>query len=132
MELKTGMYVRDNEYGIGRVTDICACVKCEERGFYEPTISYSNHCEYVTSYIRMQDYEGRASNSMIDILEAGDYVNGRPVKAIAYPMYNETDNGLEGIGNRCVIFGKWDYIEESEIKTIVTKEQFERMKYEVK
>ena len=55
-----------------------------------------------------------ASNNIIDLIEVGDYVNGEKV-------YQE--NGHLFVGN-------W-WIENKNIKTIVTKEQFESMQYKV-
>lgn len=33
-----GDYVEDKYHNIGYITYICHCDKCEERGFYEPTV----------------------------------------------------------------------------------------------
>ena len=68
------------------------------------------------------------SFNIIDLIEVGDYVNGYLVKSVS-------DNGVyidipfvdsESIG--CGI----DLFRSNEIESIVTKEQFERMEYEVK
>jgi hypothetical protein len=59
------------------------------------------------------------SPNIIDLIEVGDYVNGYPV----------IDIGQDYI---CVCdFGKSEDLIEEDIKTIVTKEQFESMKYKV-
>lgn len=62
----------------------------------------------------------KASHNIIDLIEVGDYVNGREVIDI---FYNENDEVI-GIDTR----GSVDYV-ESGIKSIVTKEQFESMEY---
>ena len=64
-----------------------------------------------------EDYIIKSRQNIIDLIEAGDYVNGRIV---------------EWIGDNFVAFGKLDYAYEKDIKSIVTKEQFESIKYIVK
>ena len=111
MELKVGMYVRDEEYGIGKVTDICTCEQCEERGFYQPIIKYQNHSEYVTTYNNMQDYKGRAKDNFMDLIEAGDYLNGKCI------WFEDLEEG--------------NILPEEEIETIVTREQFKEIAYKI-
>lgn len=53
-------------------------------------------------------------------LEVGDYVNGSPV------IFNSTERG----GNIVLVFGG-ECFTEDEIKDVITKEQFESVKYEV-
>lgn len=62
-------------------------------------------------------YMVNCSHNIIDLIEVGDYVNGSEVTS--------KDQFL-GFGNH-----DW-YILDNEIKSIVTKEQFESMSYEVK
>lgn len=58
----------------------------------------------------------KSSPKIIDLIEVGDYVNGRIV---------------EWIGDNFVAFGKLDYAYEKDIKSIVTKQCFESMEYKV-
>ena len=69
----------------------------------------------------------KASHSIIDILEVGDYVNGHRVDKVV-------------IGPKCsyVLLEEVGYyvdtqkdIDDYDIKSIVTKEQFSQMQYEV-
>ena len=69
------------------------------------------------------------SKQLIDLIEVGDYVNGREVKHIAmfegfpdYPKLIFTDK-------KYLIPG--ETIENKDIKTIVTHEQFESIEYKV-
>ena len=67
----------------------------------------------------------KSSPNIINLIEVGDYVNGRYV-----------DKYQGKLGNFCELpNGKWEFIEISNehylISSIVTKEQFERMKYKV-
>ena len=68
----------------------------------------------------------KSSYNIIDILEVGDYVNGHLVKATylkGVTKYIKLDNAYEnGEGIRT-------YTED--IKSVITKEQFEQMAYKV-
>lgn len=59
-----------------------------------------------------------ASYNIIDLIEVGDYVNGRKIDFISedtlYSDYNNAD---------------YYYFEKEDIKSIVTREQFESMEY---
>lgn len=61
-----------------------------------------------------------ASNNVIDLIEVGDYVNGSKVNRIEiyYIVINEIWTGRELLRNE-------------DIKSIVTKEQFESMSYKL-
>ena len=62
----------------------------------------------------------KSSENIIDLIEAGDYVNDLPV------AHNAKKNG----GNIVILINGDAYNEEN-IKSVVTKEQFESIKYEV-
>ena len=59
----------------------------------------------------------KSSKNIIDLIEVGDYVNGLPV------VHNAKNNG----GNIVIVVNGNAYNEE-DIKSIVTKEQFDSMK----
>ena len=65
---------------------------------------------------------GKFSFNIIDIVQVGDYVNGKEIIYI-----NFKDN--EKIVKFATIEGC--YYKNNDIKSIVTREQFEQMKYEV-
>ena len=71
----------------------------------------------------------KASYNLIDLIEVGDYVNGGYVLDFETLQTGEKTAIVDGLIN----YG-WGQgvIPVSEIKSIVTKEQFESMKYEVK
>ena len=119
MELKVGMYVMTNDrMKIGQIKGFCTCAMCEERGFYEPIIDGDI---IITDYDKSQGFHGyKFYDNPIDLIKAGDYVNGLPV------AHNAKKNG----GN-IVILINGDAYNEEDIKSIVTKEQFDSMKYEV-
>ena len=73
------------------------------------------------SYVEYQDVK-KVSENIIDIVEVGDYVNGFIVNDIV----------KENEDIRFNLVGQLEpYLHNEDIKTIVTKEQFEAMKYEV-
>ena len=117
MELKVGMYVRDDQHGIGKVVEICRCEECEKRGFYQPQIKYANYEEYISTYNNMQHYQDKAKEKLSDLIEIGDMINGMIVE-------DYSSNHFEGgDGSYSVGF--------DEIKTVITKEQIKNMEFEV-
>ena len=126
MELKKGMWVITNDrMELGQIKDFCTCEMCEKRGFYEPIIDSNSHM-YITDYDKSQGFHGyKFYDNLIDLIEVGDYVNGEKVTSAEPVDEKDTDRYLG--------FGNYDYyIHTSEdIKNIVTKEQFNSMKYVV-
>ena len=67
-----------------------------------------------------------------DLLEEGDYVNGQEVVTVY--GYDEDGNDKDGLGI-CEVdddYAYYTYLEDIEIKTILTKEQYEANCYKVK
>ena len=132
MELKVGMYVR-NENGISKYLGLGKDVLTNDESnqfkhyanqhLFDRNIFDVGHdwgdtlsdeeFKNIDKYI-----EKEPSYDVIDLIEVGDYVNGRL-------FHNElvwaTNYGWIGI----------DELEERDIKSIVTKEQFASLKYEV-
>ena len=117
MELKVGMYVITNDrMKIGKIKGFCTCEMCEKRGFYEPIIDGDI---IITDYDKSQGFHGyKFYDNPIDLIEVGDYVNGEIVNDV-------------NLGNRNYVFCGLHRIYANEIKSIVTKEQFNSVKYEV-
>lgn len=126
MELKVGKYVITNDrMEIGKIKDLCTCEMCEKRGFYEPIIDNSNIV--ITIYDKeggFRDY--KFYDEPIGLIKPGDYVNGYEVvevvkdfKVIVDKLELHTNDGnyyLKSFTNH-------------QIKSIVTKEQFNSVKY---
>lgn len=79
--------------------------------------------EYYNDYVYEEDFKKwfeerviKTSYNIIDLIEVGDYVNGFPV------IHKEND---------ILKCGLLVQFKENEIKSIVTKEQFESMKYKL-
>lgn len=112
MELKEGMYVRTKK-GIGRVTEY---TKHESWGYIVKVLGQYS-CYTHTSNGELSDVI-KASDNPIDLIELGDYVNGYRVTYV-YPNLIKVDST-----------DIWE-IHPHDIKSIVTKEQFASVKYEV-
>lgn len=117
MKLEVGMYVRTDNGIIGKLYEQIGDMF---------TYKDSNR-DYITYGLSHNEIL-KASFNIIDLIEAGDYVNGAKVDNIILKDDKE-------------ICFRYKYAYEKEdvytlhlknIKSIVTKEQFEAMKYEIK
>ena len=113
MKLEVGMYVRTIG-GIERLK------KENDNGwFFEKSM--------IIKPDNIEKYIIKASHNIIDLIEVGDYVNGEKI-TIVIPQDICGDEVLD-----CQhIFVNDKEIFKHEINSIVTKEQFENIKYEVK
>lgn len=51
IQFHEGDYVENNEGKIGYISSICHCDECKKRGFFEPTITYSDGTtDYISNY----------------------------------------------------------------------------------
>lgn len=122
MKLEVGMYVRSKINGtIGKITDIENIEVLNEKrevliGGEKRYILDNN---YNRGFCESENDSVIASHNIIDLIEVGDYVNGYKVK-----------QDEEGKLYYHKIVG-YDLLEKCEIKSIVTKEQFESMSYKV-
>lgn len=133
MKLKEGMYVRT------KYNDFCNMVairKIEE-------LDEEDNKFWIDDYIidtygddqnkLCKEDISKASNNIIDLIEVGDYVNGRKViKIIEKNIFDNknvlcSDDDLLKITDRVM---RYVYTNDG-IKSIVTKEQFEIMEYKV-
>ena len=117
MELKEGVYVRTKK-GIGRVTEY---TKHESWGYIVKVLGQYS-CYTHTSNGELSDVI-KAGDNLIDLIEVGDYVNGLVVTRIC--VDGETNKKYLNL------YGSISEWENEDIKSIVTKEQFASVKYEV-
>lgn len=117
MELKEGMYVRTEDGEISKIK----WITLQRWEGLENTIEASfilenNEClEYPRDNFN-------ASDNIIDLIEVGDYVNGKEVMAIS--KFKD--------GSRYIEFDEGRYLcKNYQIKSVVTKEMFYLVKYEV-
>ena len=110
MKLEEGMYVRLNcnyELGIGKTIG-----EIDEDNFIKTKFKDDFECSLPTYMIK------KASHNIIDLIEVGDYVNG-------WKVLYWTD------GTKVVDDGYATNLDKISVKSILTKEQFESMSYEV-
>ena len=115
-EIKVGWYVRTKDYGIQKITAIDEFAM-EDGVLYFATETNPNYLDF--SY---EDVIGEPSPNIIDLIEVGDYVNGKKVIFVCY-----TEQGSSGK----FVETEDGYWFETDIKTIVTKECFERCEYKI-
>lgn len=118
--MKVGDYVRFDYHRVSMPIQIARI----EYIFYDEEEKYNIYRTDVGAVITNENIIGKPSSNPIDLIEVGDYVNGHKViytignihKRI-YVEYVNMDELLE--------------ITSEQIKSIVTKEQFKSMEYEV-
>ena len=96
-------------------------------GKYKKITELDRYPSFTNNYLRKNEVillnNAKFSYNIIDILEVGDYVNGSPICLFKTDekdrIWIYTDSNY-----------KYGYL-ENEIKSIVTKEQFEQMAYKV-
>lgn len=114
MKLETGMYCRYNNFQNKiKIAKIKGIQKADEVFQYDYINFDNDDGELETNIIK-------ARYNIIEILKEGDYVNGCKV----------IKNTLKDGGNIVIVQGGNCFTNE-EIKSIVTKEQFEQMAYKV-
>ena len=121
MEIQKGMYIRTEDGYIGKCIDIDS----DNFMFFDKPV-YKNFSDTFDScYLSNIDIK-KASFNIIDLIEVGDYVNDERVYYAYCSSEGSTGLFIEEAGIRVWIE------KDSQIKDIVTKEQFESIKYEVK
>ena len=111
--MEIGDYVRTNDGGIGKI------IKCPFKSMYLDEIW--GDIENTETIITNNVY--KTSPNIIDLIECGDYVNGIIVTKVVNDIecnYIELDYSYNKRG-----------IRNKDIKSIVTKEQFESMEYKI-
>ena len=124
--MKVGDYVRTDTGKIAKIKNIIDYGKDNEFEY----LNYNDVCVLTTENDYNQDVAGcrgriiKSSPNIIDLIEAGDYVNGELV-------YDRIENKLYLDGDTGEIFINNDKTTDEPIFTIVTKEQFESMEYKI-
>ena len=122
MKLEPNMYIRTH-FGIRKIKNIK-----KDNGYGKPRVKVIE-LDRILDTIFKFDYEFytdekvikecKASYNLIDLIQVGDYVNG-------WKVLYWTD------GTKVVDDGYATNLDKISVKSIVTKEQFKSMKYEVK
>ena len=116
--MKVGDYVR-TEYGIiGKITKII------DGELDEAYLNFKNMCVYSKNCLGNKGKIIKSSSNIIDLIEVGDYVNGVLVESI---YQREKDKlYIHSFDTEIMMC-----FTNNNIETIITKEQFERMEYNV-
>lgn len=123
MKLEVGMYIRTKYCGICDEIAIRKIIKIDKinnNWFYID----KNVCDIYKDYTNKLNTVNveKASFNIIDILEVGDYVNGYYVEDVLKTFVNVA------VGSN---YFQSPTIYEKDIKSIVTKEQFEQISYKL-
>lgn len=120
-EIKEGEYVRTKTEGIGKIIHINTHFADEN---YKKVLLGNNKAVGFTSINDIKKL--KHSPNIIDLIEEGDYVNGKRVIYVA-SIENKYDEE-----ELCVFVEETqDCIEARDIKTILTKEQYEEHCYKI-
>lgn len=119
MKLEVGMYVRNKDGYVSQYR------------YYDTTNMGKLLCIPLSNrtFANIEDII-KASHNIIDLIEVGDYVNGYPVTAILSSNNKVYEIQVKRPNNRTGVWIKRIRNNE-DIKSIVTKEQFENMAYKV-
>lgn len=126
-ELKVGMYVRTKNGMIAKIIlkeDVSGSLHREEIVFI---LDNGNKLALHSKKVL------KASHNIIDLIEENDFINGLRVEKNKYgELYTSYVYYGGGIGKQCEVYTTWlkEYTEDM-IENIVTKEQFNSVKYEV-
>ena len=119
-EIKVGEYVRTKK-GIRKI------IKIDEDNNYYIDKTYVNDFRQAIDCITENCIIGKPSKHIINLIEVGDYINGQLVEKIhkkekdkIYYEFLQNEDGSYEVMEMCEI---------KNIKSIVTKEQFESMEY---
>lgn len=130
MEIKEGMYARIDHHRTYipiNISKIQIIDDDKKTGYYCCITSDGE-------LISVDNFIGKPSFSIVDVIEDGDYVNG--MKVLTKREFKDlkwviVDNLAEKSNDDSFFYNPDNYIYESEIKTIVTKEQFEYLSYKI-
>ena len=128
-DLKVDMYFRTKAGTINKIDSFTE----DKSEFYFDTKPIFSDSECLGSKWGYTKDIIKASDKLIDLVEAGDYVNGSEVQDF-YREYNREidDFKIKGVvTENCYLEDTDAWIIEKNIKTIVTKEMFEQMSYKV-
>lgn len=132
MKFKPNMYIRTKD---GYIAKIDKVGDTEEYGDSKEPVTrlevdiFYQKAGYNGSFYVYSDWVAKVSHNIIDLIKIGDYVNGYLVTTISDDAYG---NKIVCVGQRLSEeSGYYRIYYNGEIKTVVTKEQFEREAYKV-
>lgn len=120
-KIEVGEYVRTKKGRIDKVERFsvgCCVWHCENGMCIDECNCIGTHLEDIVNH----------SKQLIDLIEVGDFVNGYKVISVDYDVMNDTIECIELDLNSNY---QYNLISIRQIKTILTKEQFEANCYKV-
>ena len=115
MELNVGDYViTKDRLHIGKIYNI--------NEFREPSMMYAIDFPNTDDFIFMGENDFNSNPKIINLIEVGDYVNGMQVTRVCF---DEDEQRILNLSN-CIL-----ELMNEDIKSVLTHEQFEAMKYVV-
>lgn len=129
MKLEVGMYIRTCNGRIAKIEEIANDIAFCDDWLYQ---SYEDYIDFIHLADEIVDEIEKASFDIIDLIKAGDYINGYKVTRVDGTYHGRKDKAIYCDYQQNEKTNKWIMIYDDEIKSIVTKEQFEQMSYKVK
>ena len=123
-KIQIGEYIR-TEYGI--IGKILEDEDITENGVYIDTTFLDDYADE-TNFVKYEDIKKHSFN-IIDLIEERDYVNGIKIYSLKKGIrYGDKEQEVVIINKN---FCNCKFIRTEDIKSIVTKEQFKSVEYEV-
>ena len=120
MKLEVGMYVRGKYYSYrGKIGKIIKNYNGDLEIAYKDNIVKTTVSSFIDDNFDINGKQYVASHNIIDLIEVGDYINGMKVTKICF----------DKDGEKILTVSCYLELVNKDIKSIVTKEQFESMKY---
>ena len=114
-KLETGMYVRTKQGKISKIIN---------NDYLQSTIFRQTNEEIDEPYKVL-----KSSHTIIDLIEVGDYVNGKKIVDVGC-LINGPRKGTKVI-DYYITPSAVSYLENEDIKSVITHEQIEQMAYKV-
>lgn len=123
-KLEVGMYVRFNYH---RVTVPIQISKIKEKHYED----IERYYYYLTDngLVISEAQILKASHNIIDLIEVGDYVNGKKIVDVGC-LINGPRKGTKAI-DYYITPSAVSYLENEDIKSVITHEQIEQMEYRI-
>ena len=124
LKLKTEEYIRTYEGIIGKILED---EDIAENGVYIDTTFLDDYADE-TNFVKYEDIKKHSFN-IIDLIKEGDYINGIKIYSLKKGIgYGDKEQEVVIINKN---FCNCKFIRTEDIKSIVTKEQFKNIEYEV-
>lgn len=137
MKIKVGEYVRTNDGYIRKVTEVeteDTIPIVVDKPVLDDDTKWRN-CYIVMECVDVERIKKHSFN-IIDLIEEGDYVNGYKIMRFEDEgtIYDDKADDFVDIKGTFIVLGNEEgqySIQPKDIKSIVTKEQFEEMEYKI-